>query len=39
MTGLNVEPVVVAEASIQQAIARYYGTSKEIELSAIGPTR
>ncbi|MEP6718270.1 MAG: type IV-A pilus assembly ATPase PilB [bacterium] len=36
MTGLNVEPVVVAEASIQQAIARYYGTSKEIELSAIG---
>ena len=36
MTGLNVEPVVVAEASIQQAIARYYGTSKEIELSAVG---
>ena len=35
MTGLNVEPVVVAEASIQQAISRYYGTSKEIELSAI----
>lgn len=36
MTGLNVEPVVVAEASIQHAIARYYGTSKEIELSAVG---
>jgi len=34
MTGLNVEPVVVAEASIQQAIARYYGTSREIELAA-----
>ncbi len=34
MTGLNVEPVVVAEASIQQAISKYYGTSKEIELSA-----
>src|SRR5436190_11474815 len=34
MTGLNVEPVVVAEASIQQAIAKYYGTSREIELAA-----
>src|SRR6195256_2502098 len=36
MTGLNVEPVVVAESSIQQAIAKYYGTSTEIELSSIG---
>ena len=36
MTGLNVEPVVVAEASIQQAISKYYGGSKEIELSAMG---
>jgi type IV pilus assembly protein PilB len=35
MTGLNVEPVVVAEVSIQQAIAKYYGTSKEIELAAV----
>ena len=35
MTGFNVEPVVVAEASIQQAISKYYGTSKEIELSSI----
>jgi len=35
MTGLNVEPVVVAEASIQQAIAQYYGTSREIELAAV----
>src|SRR5918993_3481878 len=35
MTGLNVEPVVVAEASIQQAIAKYYGTSREIELAAV----
>jgi len=34
MTGLNVEPVVVAEASIQQAIAKYYGASKEIELAS-----
>jgi type IV pilus assembly protein PilB len=33
MTGLNVEPVVVAEGSIQQAIAKYYGTSREIELA------
>ncbi len=33
MTGLNVEPVVVAERSIQQAIAKYYGTSREIELA------
>jgi type IV pilus assembly protein PilB len=36
MTGLNVEPVVVAEASIQQAISKYYGSSREIELSSIG---
>ena len=36
MTGLNVEPVVVAEASIQQAIAKYYGTSREIELAGMG---
>jgi type IV pilus assembly protein PilB len=35
MTGLNVEPVVVAEVSVQQAIAKYYGTSREIELAAI----
>ena len=35
MTGLNVEPVVVAEASIQQAIAKYYGTTREIELSTV----
>src|SRR5215213_2373457 len=35
MTGLNVEPVVVAEGSVQQAIAKYYGTSREIELSSI----
>jgi type IV pilus assembly protein PilB len=33
MTGLNVEPVVVAEGSVQHAIAKYYGTSREIELS------
>ncbi|HEX3186526.1 MAG TPA: type IV-A pilus assembly ATPase PilB [Pyrinomonadaceae bacterium] len=35
MTGLNVEPVVVAEGSIQEAIAKYYGGSREIELAAM----
>jgi type IV pilus assembly protein PilB len=35
MTGLNVEPVVVAEGSIQQAIADYYGNSREIELASV----
>lgn len=35
MTGLNVEPVVVAEASIQHAIAKYYGKSREIELAEV----
>jgi type IV pilus assembly protein PilB len=35
MTGLNVEPVVVAEASIQHAISRYYGTTREIELATV----
>ena len=34
MTGLNVEPVVVAEGSVQQAISKYYGTSREIELAS-----
>ncbi|HXT63190.1 MAG TPA: type IV-A pilus assembly ATPase PilB [Pyrinomonadaceae bacterium] len=37
MTGLNVEPVVVAEASVQQAISKYYSTSREIELAAVAP--
>src|SRR5215207_6744912 len=34
MTGLNVEPVVVAEGSVQHAIATYYGSSREIELAS-----
>ena len=34
MTGLNIEPVVVAEGSVQLAIAKYYGTSREIELAS-----
>lgn len=33
MTGLNVEPVVVAEASVLTAIAKYYSSSREIELA------
>ncbi|HKQ51736.1 MAG TPA: type IV-A pilus assembly ATPase PilB [Pyrinomonadaceae bacterium] len=35
MTGLNIEPVVVSEASVQEAIAKYYGASREIELSTM----
>jgi type IV pilus assembly protein PilB len=34
MTGLNIEPVVVSEAGVQEAIDQYYGQSKEIELAA-----
>jgi type IV pilus assembly protein PilB len=34
MTGLNIEPVVVSEASVQEAIGKYYETSREIELAA-----
>ena len=36
MTGLNVEPVVVAESSVQHAIAKHYGSSREIELASNG---
>src|ERR687894_2972964 len=32
MTGLNIEPVVVSEASVQGAIGNYYDQSREIEL-------
>ncbi|MFN2455921.1 MAG: type IV-A pilus assembly ATPase PilB [Pyrinomonadaceae bacterium] len=38
MTGLNIEPVVVSEASVQEAIARYYVQSREIELAGVGDT-
>jgi type IV pilus assembly protein PilB len=34
MTGLNIEPVVVSEASVQEAIGRYYSQSREIELAS-----
>lgn len=33
MTGLNIEPVVVSEASVQVAINKYYSHAKEIELA------
>lgn len=33
MTGLNVEPVIASEASLQAAIAEYYSSSKELELA------
>ncbi|MDX6711613.1 MAG: type pilus assembly protein PilB [Blastocatellia bacterium] len=35
MTGLNIEPVVVSEASVQEAIAKYYDTTREIELASL----
>src|SRR4051812_29650746 len=35
MTGLNIEPVVVSEASVQDAIAKYYAQSREIELAGL----
>ncbi len=38
MTGLNIEPVVVSEAGVQEAIERYYGGSREIELVSAVPT-
>ncbi len=33
MTGLNVEPVVASEASVQIAVSRYYSTTSDIELA------
>src|ERR1041384_4544217 len=38
MTGLNIEPVVVSEAGVQEAIDRYYGTTREIELASTAET-
>src|ERR687884_861607 len=35
MTGLNIEPVVVSEAGVQEAIDHYYAQSREIELAAL----
>jgi type IV pilus assembly protein PilB len=36
MTGLNVEPVIASEASIQIAIGKYYSSSKAIEVAGMG---
>lgn len=35
MTGLNVEPVVASEASILASVAKYYATTKELELAGV----
>ncbi|HEY0097674.1 MAG TPA: type IV-A pilus assembly ATPase PilB [Pyrinomonadaceae bacterium] len=35
MTGLNIEPVVVSEAGVQEAIEEYYGGTREIELASM----
>lgn len=32
MTGLNVEPVIASEASLNIAVAKYYSTSKQIDV-------
>jgi type IV pilus assembly protein PilB len=32
MTGLNVEPVIASETSIQMSVAKYYGGSNEIDV-------
>ncbi len=36
MTGLNVEPVIASEASLQIAITRYYSSSKAIDVVMAG---
>lgn len=36
MTGLNVEPVIASEASVQIAIGKYYSGSKSIEVAGVG---
>jgi type IV pilus assembly protein PilB len=33
MTGLNVEPVVVSEASVMQSIAKYYNRTRDIDIA------
>ena len=35
MTGLNVEPVIASEASIIASVAKYYATTKELELAGV----
>ncbi len=36
MTGLNVEPVIASETSVQIAIGKYYSNSKSIEVAGVG---
>jgi type IV pilus assembly protein PilB len=36
MTGLNIEPVVVSERKVNDAIAKYYNPTREIELAISG---
>src|SRR5512145_1350483 len=41
MTGYNVEPVVASETSLEEAIDRYYGSSRSLELrrdGSVGPS-
>src|SRR6266480_3684677 len=35
MTGLGVEPVVVSEAAMQEAMEKYYGSPRELELASV----
>ncbi len=35
MTGLNIEPVVVSEAAVQESISKYYSPTRDIELAAM----
>jgi type IV pilus assembly protein PilB len=35
MTGLSVEPVVVSETALTTAVAKYYGSSRELELARV----
>ena len=36
MTGLNVEPVIASEASLQSSVSKYYSSSKAIEVVMTG---
>src|SRR4051794_13650888 len=38
MTGYNVEPVVASETSLEEAIERYYGSPRSLQLRADGST-
>lgn len=36
MTGLNIEPVIASEASIQSSVGKYYSGTKAIEVAGVG---